>query len=629
MNILRDKKTEQRGRKLLRINIFPLKLLRQLLFLFTSREKVALCGLLLLNVSCSLLEVAGIGAIVPFILMLSNPQAVESNHFLNMVYRWMNPGSHRNFMIILALLVIGFFIAKNLYMLGVFTCQQLFLRRKYINIADRLYATYIFSPYKFFFNRSTSELLRNVQVAQSIAIGMLTPVLNLLAEMITVSTILLFLLCIDPAKALIIGGVMGGMAGLWLAFMKKFSRRLGERRLACDENLISGVTQSLGSIKETRLLGTESFFQEKFDQNIRRIGTLGVQADLLSASPRFYIESLTAATVLGIMVLMMTLGRPGQMILVELTLLGMAAVRLMPSVTRMSVAISNIRIYIPAFNEIYNDVIAVVNAAPEVQSAGAPPDNFEFKTKIEMRDVFFSYREDIPTLKDFSLEIGRNQWVGFVGHSGSGKTTAADLLLGLLEPDSGQIMADGRDIRENLRGWQRKIGYIPQNIFVFNDTIRNNIALGLPPDEIDDTRVMLAVSTAQLETLLAQLPSGLDSRVGEGGIKLSGGERQRIGIARALYRNPEILVMDEATAALDNETERSFMAAIRALAGQKTIICIAHRLSTVQNCDQIFFISGGKIAGCGTFDELIRSNPEFSNLAHGDNPPEKQIHARE
>ena len=629
MSRLHDAGTDRSSGKPRLTNMLQLKLLRQLLFLFTAREKVALCGLLLLNVSCSLLEVAGIGAIVPFILMLSNPQAVENNRFMSMLYRFLNPGSHRNFMIILALLVIGFFIAKNLYMLGVFTCQQLFLRRKYINIADRLYATYIFSPYKFFFNRSTSELLRNVQVVQSIAIGMLTPVLNLLAEMITVSMILLFLLCIDPVKALIIAGVMGGMAGLWLAFVKKFSRRLGERRLACDENLISGVTQSLSSIKETRLLGTENFFQEKFDQNIRRIGTMGVQADLLSISPRFYIESLTAVTVLAIMVLMLVLGRPGQTILVELTLLGMAAVRLMPSVTRMSVAISNIRIYIPAFNEIYNDVIAVANAAPEVKSAAAQPDNFEFKTKIEMRNVFFSYRQDLPTLQNFSLEIYRNQWVGFVGHSGSGKTTAADLLLGLLEPDSGQILADGHDIRENLRGWQRKIGYIPQKIFVFNDTIRNNIALGLPSDKIDDTRVMQAVSTAQLEPLLAQLPDGLDSRVGEGGIKLSGGERQRIGIARALYRDPEILVMDEATAALDNETERSFMAAIRALAGQKTIICIAHRLTTVQNCDRIFFISGGKIAGSGTFDELVRSNPDFSNLAHGDNPPEKQIHARE
>ncbi|MFA6103033.1 MAG: ABC transporter ATP-binding protein [Victivallaceae bacterium] len=629
MSRLHDAGTARSSEKPRLTNMLQLKLLRQLLFLFTAREKVALCGLLLLNVSCSLLEVAGIGAIVPFILMLSNPQAVENNRFMSILYRFLNPGSHRNFMIMLALLVIGFFIAKNLYMLGVFTCQQLFLRRKYINIADRLYATYIFSPYKFFFNRSTSELLRNVQVVQSIAIGMLTPVLNLLAEMITVSTILLFLLCIDPVKALIIAGVMGGMAGLWLAFVKKFSRRLGERRLACDENLISGVTQSLSSIKETRLLGTESFFQAKFDQNIRHIGTLGVQADLLSVSPRFYIESLTAVTVLAIMVLMLVLGRPGQTILVELTLLGMAAVRLMPSVTRMSVAIGNIRIYVPAFNEIYNDVISVVNAAPEAKSAAAPPDNFEFKTKIEMRNVFFSYRQDLPTLKNFSLEISRNQWGGFVGHSGSGKTTAADLLLGLLEPDSGQILVDGRDIRENLRGWQRKIGYIPQKIFVFNDTIRNNIALGLPPDEIDDTKVMQAVRTAQLEPLLAQLPDGLDSRVGEGGIKLSGGERQRIGIARALYRDPEILVMDEATAALDNETERSFMAAIRALAGQKTIICIAHRLTTVQNCDRIFFISGGKIAGSGTFDELVRSNPDFSNLAHGDNPPEKQIHARE
>ena len=212
--------------------------------------------------------------------------------------------------------------------------------------------------------------------------------------------------------------------------------------------------------------------------------------------------------------------------------------------------------------------------------------------------------------------MGRVIWL--TGLSGAGKTTVIDLLLGLLEPESGGIMVDGLNIRENLRGWQKKIGYVPQKIFIFNDTIRNNIALGIPPEEIDDEKVMRAIRIAQLEQLLARLPHCLDSRMGESGIKLSGGERQRIGIARALYRDPEVLVMDEATAALDNETEGNFIKAIHTMVGQKTIISIAHRLTTVQNCDTIFFMKNGRIAECGTFSELIDKNAEFRKIANNE-----------
>ncbi len=600
-------------------NYFELKLLRQLFSLFSRKEKFLLAGMLFLNVTCSMLEIIGIGAVIPFLLLFTKPDAITGNRFLSMIYNFLAPGSQRHFIIQIAVLIIIFFVMKNLYMLGVFICQQRFLRHKYIMMAERLYATYIFSPYKFFFNRSVSELLRNVQVVQSIAMGMFTPVLNLLAEVITVSTIMLFLLYIDPVNSMIIATVMGGMTLLFLAVLKKYSHVLGVRRLACDENLISGVTQSLSSIKETRLLGTEKFFQEKFAQNTKRIGTLGVMMDVMSVAPRFYIESLATATILIIMIVMLNTGRSENLILLELSVLGVAAMRLMPSVTRMSVAIGNIRLYIPAFNEVYADIIAAGKVKPHGNlHAAEQVAEFVFEKSIEARDITFSYAPGMKTVDDVSFKINKNQWIGVVGQSGAGKTTVIDLLLGLLEPESGGIMVDGLNIRENLRGWQKKIGYVPQKIFIFNDTIRNNIALGIPPEEIDDEKVMRAIRIAQLEQLLARLPHCLDSRMGESGIKLSGGERQRIGIARALYRDPEVLVMDEATAALDNETEGNFIKAIHTMVGQKTIISIAHRLTTVQNCDTIFFMKNGRIAECGTFSELIDKNAEFRKIANNE-----------
>lgn len=600
-------------------NYFELKLLRQLFALFSNKEKWMLGGILFLNVTCSMLEIIGIGAVIPFLLLFTKPDAVTGNRFLRMFYDFLAPDSQRHFIIKIAVLIIIFFVMKNLYMLGVFICQQRFLRRKYIMMAESLYATYIFSPYKFFFNRSIPELLRNVQVIQSIAMGMFTPVLNLLAEIITVSAIMLFLLYIDPVNSMIIAVVMGGMTLSFLAMLKKYVHVLGARKLVNDENMISGVTQSLSSIKETRLLGTEKFFQDKFSQNTKRIGTLGVILDTFSVMPRFFIESLATATILIIMIIMLNTGRSENMILLELSVLGMAAMRLMPSVTRMSVAIGNIRIYIPAFNEVYADIIA---AGRDSGKGNLNPDeqveNFAFEKSIEAHNIAFSYNHGIKTVDDVSFKINKNQWIGVVGQSGAGKTTAIDLLLGLLEPDSGQIKVDGRDIRQNMRGWQRHIGYVPQKIFLFNDTIRNNIALGITPEEIDDEKVMRAIVIAQLEPLLAGLPAGLDSRMGEGGCKLSGGERQRIGIARALYRDPDILVMDEATAALDNETEANFIRAIHAMAGKKTIISIAHRLTTIQNCDIIFFMKKGKIIERGTFNELTERSAEFRKIANNE-----------
>ena len=569
-----------------------MKLLRQLLVLFRPAEKLTLCFFLLLNVSCSFLELIGIGAVIPFILLLTNPDSVNSNRYMKMLYDWVAPESFRSFVFTIAIAFIIFFILKNLYMALVFVAQQFFLRRKYVEMTDKLLTSYLFKPYPYFFNHSSAELLRNVQSMETVVIGMLTPMLNFASEVITIAILAGFVVYINPQQALLLGGGLGVCVFAGLKLLKKKTYQLGRERLEINENIIRNVMQGVGSIKETRILGNEQAILAGNHIEAKRLGFFFAINNLLGVLPRFYIETLAIFGIMLFLLLMLQAGYREERVIVELSVFGMVALRLMPSITRISVAISNIRTYIPSFNFVYNDVVAAREI--NLPSEGSP-EKMPFADRIELRHIVFSYNKDRRILDDVSLEIRKNQRVGFVGPSGSGKTTVVDLIIGLLEPAAGQVLVDGKDIRENLRGWQANIGYIPQKIFIFNDTVRANIALGIPADKVDEQSVLRALEAAQLTAFISRLPEGLDTVVGENGIKLSGGELQRLGIARALYRDPEVLVMDEATSALDNETEKEFMASIDALGGKKTIILIAHRLTTVEKCDTIYRVENGGI----------------------------------
>ncbi len=552
---------------------------------------MTLCFFLLLNVSCSLLELIGIGAVIPFILLLTNPDAVHSNRYMKMLYDFVAPESFRSFVVTIAIGFIIFFILKNLYMALVFVSQQFFLRRKYVEMTDKLLTSYLFKPYPYFFSHSGAEMLRNVQSMETVIIGMLTPMLNLASEVITIAILAGFVIYINPQQALLLGSGLGIFVFVGLKLLKKKTYQLGNERLDINENIINNVMQGVGSIKETRILGNEQTILNRNHIEAKRMGFFFAINNLLGVLPRFYIETLAVLGIMLFLLLMLQAGFQEERVIVELSLFGMVALRLMPSVTRISIAISNIRTYIPPFNRVYNDIIEAdkFHATPMPVAEKMP-----FADKITVDKVSFSYDESRRILNEVSLEIRKKQRVGFIGPSGSGKTTAVDLIIGLLWPAMGKVMVDRKDINEaNVRNWQANIGYIPQKIFIFNDTIRANIALGVPRDAIDAKQVWTAMEAAQLTAFVSRLPEGLDTVVGENGIKLSGGELQRLGIARALYRDPEVLVMDEATSALDNVTEKDFMAAIDALGGKKTIILIAHRLTTVEKCDTIYRIENG------------------------------------
>jgi ABC-type multidrug transport system fused ATPase/permease subunit len=364
--------------------------------------------------------------------------------------------------------------------------------------------------------------------------------------------------------------------------------------------ILQHLQQGFGGVKDVKVLGREEFFVEQYSEHL--VGTAIVSRRFLIAQalPRFGLEILT---IMGLAVLVATMvgsGKDLASILPVLGLFGAAAFRLLPAVNRLITSLQTINSNRPLVDDLYRD-LSLPNPAIRSRSIGR-----KFHDVIDIHDVSFRY-ESSPTeaLSDVSLRVKRGEAVGLVGPSGSGKSTLVDVLLGLLEPQSGRVVVDGQDIRFDLRWWQDQIGYVPQSIFLTDDTLRRNVAFGLPKNEIDDDAVRAAIRSAQLEDFVSTLTVGLETVVGERGVRLSGGQRQRIGIARALYHNPGVLVLDEATSSLDTETEHGVMQAVQALQGEKTVIIVAHRLSTVEYCDRLYRLENARIVDEGSFRDVI------------------------
>ena len=342
--------------------------------------------------------------------------------------------------------------------------------------------------------------------------------------------------------------------------------------------------------------------------------------------PRLYMETIAVVVLLLVLMLDLNQGRKPRSLLPLLSLFAMAAFRMMTSMNRIVAAISTIRFYSHALDAVHDDLQTIPPVNPmALGRAGRISDHNgkhrppRLQHSLELDNIFYTYPEaQAPSLQGLSLKVGRGEAVGIAGASGAGKSTLVDVLLGLLTPDTGEVRIDGEPLGIQIASWQRSIGYIPQNVYLSDDTIRRNVAFGVPDNQINEAKVKRALRLAQLGAFIQSLPQQLETRVGELGVRISGGQRQRIAIARALYHNPEVLVMDEATAALDNETERSIVQALEAFKGEKTMLIIAHRLSTIRDCDRIFWMKDGRVSDSGTYTELMARNPEFQSMVGQD-----------
>ncbi|WP_245640341.1 ABC transporter ATP-binding protein [Neobacillus massiliamazoniensis] len=550
----------------------------------------------------ALFETLGIGLIVPFVNIVINPTVIKENNFLAFLYKTLRFQSTTTFLIFSVVMLLLIFVIKNLYILLFQYAQNRVILNQQVKLSGKLFNEYLTKPYTFHLQRNTAVLLRNVNSeVPKVLQGMVMSTLQLLTELLVITCILVLLLFSATTATVVTSVLLGGSVFL---FYKIFRKKMGE--LGKEQQLVSGlmikwINQGLGASKEVKVSGKEQFFVYEYTKQSRINANISRYRMMLDQTPRLFIETLLVSAVLVTMLIILFQGTNTTQIVSTMALFAMAAFRLMPSINRVMAMITSIRFSQPALQVIYEDLSTNIEDSTS-NLLSAPilrfPENGEkaFNNSIRLSNVSFRYpNQEKLSIKDVSLTIPIGQSVAFVGESGAGKTTLVDIILGLLEPEKGNVLIDGEDLQGLISLWQQKIGYIPQTIFLSDDSVRGNVAFGIPSDKIDDTAVWRALEQAQLKDFIESLPDKLDTSVGERGVRLSGGQRQRIGIARALYHNPEILFMDEATSALDNETEKEIMKAIDGLKGEKTLIIIAHRLSTIENCDIVFKINNGRL----------------------------------
>ncbi len=579
----------------------------------TPRERVQAVLLLVGMIVAAVLEMVGVGAIPAFVATLTDPEILRSNALGARVFAVLGATSDEELIRTSAMLLLFVFLVKNLYLGVLLWVASRYLFNRQVALAGRLFEVYLSRPYTFHLQRNSAQLLRNTNhdAMNVVSLG-LTPLMIGTAEVLSLGAILALLLAIEPLTSLAAFLILGGSAAVFLRVVRRRMTSLGEQERQQREGMLRAVTEGLGGIKITRTLGRERHFLDRFRAASAGFAEAGRARQVLAEVPRLVLETIAIAGLLGAAALLLARGRSVEALVPTLTLLAVAVVRMIPSFGRLTTAMNSLRFGRAALTGVYDDLVGL-DVLPASDST--LPD---LRDAIRLEGVHYTYPDAPgPSLEEVSLEIGRGKAVGLVGPSGAGKTTVVDLILGLLEPTQGRVTIDGVDLRGHERGWQRHIGYIPQDVYLSDASIRSNIAFGIADGAIDDVAVARAVEAAQVGEFVARLPSGIHTAVGERGVRLSGGQRQRIGIARALYHDPDVLLMDEATSALDSETEQYVMRAIEHLRGSRTLVIIAHRLSTVAACDRLVLLREGRVVASGTYDELEGASEEFRKLAAG------------
>jgi ABC-type multidrug transport system fused ATPase/permease subunit len=573
--------------------------IRSLLTAAERRAAAVLFGLMLIGM---LLETLGVGLVVPVIALIlqGNPMALHpaiSSHLGVLAGM-----SQRELIIVAMLGLVGAYFLKNAFLAFLIGKQTHFAYDVQEKLSQRLFTIYLRQPYTFHLQRNSSELVRNITGEVGILTGVLSSGLLMLTELLVTAGVALLLLLVEPVGAILTVLVFCGSAWLFNRITRERISRWGIERQIHDGLRLQHLQQGLGGAKDVKLLGREGEFLAQFQtHNSKSIRVWRLQTTLQSY-PRLMFEMLAICGLAVLVLSMLAQQRELSSIVPTLGLFAAAAFRLMPSVNRILTAVQNLRYTVPVIGSLYRETQLPAPDLKVFSGIGLQP----FCKELAIADLVYQYPGAVrPALDHVSINIKRGESVGLIGASGSGKSTLVDVILGLLEPDSGMVAVDGEDVQTRLRYWQDQIGYVPQSIYLTDDTLRRNVAFGLPESEIDTAAVMRAIKSAQLDAFVDTLPDGLDTIVGERGVRLSGGQRQRIGIARALYHDPSVLVLDEATSALDTATEQGVMQAVTALRGSKSIIIVAHRLSTVESCDRLIRLENGRVVAEGTPAEVL------------------------
>ena len=604
------------------------------LALLTPRERVRGLQVLALIVLMALFEALGVLAIMPFLAVLADPGMIESHALLARLHAAAGAPETARFLMLLGAGALGLVVVGAAVRTVTELAINRFIQTRVHSFGVRLLQTYLRQPYPFFLQRHSGDLQRAIlSEAEKVVQAVYWPGMLLVANGTVLVVLVALLVAVDPLVALGATVVLGSAyLSIYLAVRQRL-RRIGAEGVAANQARFQATTEALGGIKGVRLQGAERQVLDRFAAPSEALARRIAASTTISHVPKYAIEAIGFGGILALaLVLLARHGADGAALGQVLPLIGLyafAGYRLLPAVQAVYRGFTMLRFGDAGLASVEAD-LRLGRDVPDLP-AGPPPALLPLRQALRLERVSFAYPGGSGAgLHGIDLTVPAGARVGIVGRTGSGKTTLVDVILGLLTPDAGQVLVDGAALTpDRLRGWQRAIGYVPQDIFLRDGTIAENIAFGADPDDIDPAAIERAARLAQLHDFVTtELQRGYETRVGERGVRLSGGQRQRIGIARALYHDPTLLVFDEATSALDNETERLVMDAIAGLGGDRTVLMIAHRLSTVRDCDMILVLEGGRLAGLGRYEDLLADNDAFRRIAAAaDAAPDAKIDA--
>ncbi|MGQ0526455.1 MAG: ABC transporter ATP-binding protein [Alphaproteobacteria bacterium] len=588
----------------------------KIISLLDAREKISALGLLGLIVVTAVIETAGIASIVPFLAVMADPSIIERQPLLNAVYEFSGLADKQSFLFALGFGVLIVLVVTNAVSAAMSWAIARFTHMRTHMIACRLLVIYLHQPYQFFLGRDSSEMAKNILIEVSHVVkNAVVAGMQIIARLVTSVFIMVLLVIIDPKLALIVAGVLGIAYMILYLFIHRRLASIGDVRIDSNARRFKIFSEIFASIKDIKVSGREENFIKRFEEPSRRNSLSYAQYDVISTFPRYVLETFAFGALLAICLYLMAVHGEFPKILPIIGLYAFAGQRLMPSLQNIFLNISKIRYVMPSLDNLCRE-LSLTSVQSQDVSAGEAA--LPFESDIALKNVSFRFEtSDQKILDHLAMSIQKNTSVGIVGGTGAGKSTLIDVILGLLDPQEGTLEIDGSVVSpHNVRQWQRNIGYVSQNIILLHDTVRHNTAFGYNDDEIDDEAVERVLRAAHLNDFIRnETPAGYDTVIGENGVRLSGGQRQRLGLARALYRDPPVLILDEATSALDNITESAVIEALDNLTHRKTIIMIAHRLSTVQNCDVIHYLEKGRVIASGSYDALMEGSQEFRRLA--------------
>jgi len=570
--------------------------------------------LLIPMVGVTVMEVISIGLILPVIQVLLPGQG--HSQLTALVFRYLPELSHAQKVLWVICIFAGFFLIKNLLLL-----VMIYVINKVVALKTALYTSILFRVYlnrslPFHFRNNSALLLRNSTSGVGRSLGAVRIALLLGLDLMLMIGALIFLLTIEPEATLSIVVLLALVSFTFFKIGSPIFRRWGERAMDLEGSLIRWINQSFNGIRDVKLFNATEYLFSRVGDVARKAADVDSRITTSHQVPCLLIETVVVLGFLGVVLIFSSVARTPQEIIGTVGIFGLAALRLMPSLNRILTAATQLRQRAAFILTIYNDLKNLDTKFALFPDRLPSKEDLPFNHQITIDDLEYSYSgAPNSVLRGVNFTIRKGESIGFVGSSGAGKSTLMDIILGFLVPKVGGVIIDEKDAFENIVGWQKHIGFVPQEVFVMDDSIRRNVAFAVEDNLIDDKRITTVLEMARLDTLVHELPEGLDTILGEHGTRLSGGQRQRIAIARALYRDPDVLVFDEATSALDNITEEEISNAIEKLSGEKTILIVAHRLSTVSKCDKIIFMKEGRVEDIGTFEELLAKNNEFASLA--------------